>query len=75
MTYKNIRKKVYTMKRCPQCLGRGEVYCPVCRGSMKDPRNPSIKCTYCNGVGHVECTVCDGTGKIHDNNDYVRQPD
>lgn len=58
------------MKRCPECLGKGEVLCPVCRGTCKDPRNSNHSCGYCGGIGHVRCNVCDGKGKIDDNDDY-----
>ena len=60
------------MKKCPQCLGKGEEYCPVCKGNKKDPRNISESCGYCNGRGIVKCNVCMGTGKLEDNDDYRR---
>ena len=58
------------MKRCPECLGKGEVFCPVCKGTRKDPRNPSRSCGYCGATGHVRCGVCSGRGQIEDNDDY-----
>lgn len=60
------------MKRCPQCLGKGEEFCPVCRGTRKDPRNANVPCTYCSGLGYVKCNVCMGTGKLDDDDDYRR---
>lgn len=60
------------MKRCPQCLGKGEEFCPVCRGTRKDPRNTNVPCTYCSGLGYVKCNVCMGTGKLDDDDDYRR---
>lgn len=50
-------------EKCKECLGKGEILCPVCRGTRKDPRNTSKSCTYCSGKGHVKCNFCDGTGK------------
>lgn len=58
------------MKRCPECLGKGEVLCPVCQGTRKDPRNANHSCSYCGGLGHTKCTICGGSGKLHDNDDY-----
>ena len=58
------------MKRCPECLGKGEVFCPVCRGTRKDPRNLSHSCSYCDGKGHVRCIICEGKGQLHDNDDF-----
>ncbi len=60
------------MKKCPECLGKGEIVCPVCKGSCKDPRNREKLCGYCGGLGHVRCGVCMGTGKLDDNDDYRR---
>jgi len=60
------------MKRCPQCLGKSEELCPVCKGTRKDPRNHESGCGYCNASGHVKCNVCVGIGKIDDNDDYRR---
>lgn len=60
------------MKKCPQCLGKGEEYCPVCKGTKKDPRNREKDCGYCGSRGIVKCNVCAGTGKIDDNDDYRR---
>lgn len=51
------------MARCKNCNGNGHVLCPVCGGSMKDPRNPEKQCGYCNGKGHRECDACGGSGK------------
>jgi hypothetical protein len=60
------------MKKCPQCLSRGEEFCPVCKGNRKDPRNTNNACTYCNGKGYVKCNICEGKGQIADNDDYRR---
>lgn len=60
------------MKRCPECLGKGEVFCPVCQGTRKDPRNEEESCAYCGGSGHVKCSVCLGRGQIADDDDYRR---
>ena len=60
------------MKKCPQCLGKGEDLCPVCRGTRKDPRDQGVSCKYCDAKGHVKCNVCMGTGKLEDNDDYRR---
>ena len=60
------------MKKCPQCLGKGEDLCPVCKGTRQDPKNKKIACTYCCGAGHVLCNVCGGTGKLEDSDDYRR---
>jgi Archaea-specific RecJ-like exonuclease, contains DnaJ-type Zn finger domain len=60
------------MKRCPQCLGKGEELCPVCQGTRKDPRNRESSCSYCSANGYVKCNVCMGTGKLDDNDDYRR---
>lgn len=58
------------MKRCPECLGKGEIICYVCHGTGRDPR-PTIKtCACCGGIGHVCCNVCGGDGKIENNDDY-----
>ncbi len=51
------------MARCRECNGNGHIFCPVCKGTMKDPRNPEKECGYCNGKGHVECGACGGSGK------------
>jgi len=60
------------MKKCPQCLGKGEDLCPVCKGTRKHPENRESSCHYCNAKGHVKCNVCMGTGKIADDDDYRR---
>lgn len=60
------------MKKCPQCLGKGEEYCPVCRGSRKNPSSPDRACNYCDGKGYIKCNVCMGTGKLDDDDDYRR---
>lgn len=60
------------MKKCPECLGKGEVFCPVCQGTKKDPRNRARPCGYCGAKGHVRCNICGGTGKLDDNDDYQR---
>ena len=60
------------MKKCPECLGKGEIFCPVCGGTRKDPRNKSISWTYCGGVGHIPCNICGGTGLLDDDDDYRR---
>ena len=52
--------------KCTECLGKGEILCPVCQGTKKDPRNDENSCGYCNGKGHIECSVCDGRGTIND---------
>ncbi|MBQ8003634.1 MAG: hypothetical protein IJ299_00865 [Oscillospiraceae bacterium] len=54
------------MKRCSECLGKGEILCPVCKGTRKDPRNTACECGYCNGNGHVSCNICSGSGKVDD---------
>ena len=48
--------------RCKECLGKGEILCPVCKGTRKDPRNASKACGHCNGKGHIMCDVCYGRG-------------
>ncbi|MBR7081234.1 MAG: hypothetical protein IKI49_00775 [Oscillospiraceae bacterium] len=55
--------------KCRTCLGHGEVFCPVCRGTKKDPRYINAECGYCNGKGHVKCGSCLGTGQVHES-DY-----
>lgn len=30
------------MNPCPECLGKGEVFCPVCGGTRKDLEIPII---------------------------------
>ena len=50
-------------EKCSECLGHGEILCPVCRGTRKDPRNPSQQCSHCKGAGHRKCDVCNGSGK------------
>lgn len=52
------------MNRCPECLGKGEVLCPVCKGTKKDPRNPEHFCGYCGGSGHHKCEMCGGHGHL-----------
>lgn len=51
------------MEKCKECNGIGEIFCPVCQGTKKDPRNQEKYCKYCNGTGHVRCDICSGTGK------------
>ena len=60
------------MKKCMECLGKGKIFCPVCQGTRKDPRNREKTCGYCDGRGHVECNICGGTGKLDDNDDFRR---
>lgn len=59
------------MRQCPECDGSGVIFCPVCHGSGKDPRNPERPCTYgsCDD-GYMKCNICDGTGWLDDNDDY-----
>ena len=52
--------------RCPECLGKGEVLCPVCKGTRKDQRNNDWECSYCGGKGHKECPLCYGRGTVPD---------
>ena len=59
-------------KRCMECLGKGKIPCPVCKGTRKDPRDHSSHCTYCGGCGHVKCNICMGTGKLDDDDDFRR---
>ena len=49
--------------KCRNCLGKGEEFCPVCKGTKKDPRNEERTCGHCNGKGYVECNDCKGSGK------------
>ena len=60
------------MKKCAQCLGKGEELCPVCQSTGKDQRNRESSCGYCGALGHVKCNVCMGSGKLDDNDDYRR---
>lgn len=60
------------MKKCMECLGKGEILCPVCQGTKKDPRNRERSCGYCGGSGHVKCNICGGSGKLDDNDDFRR---
>lgn len=60
------------MKKCPECLGKGEIICPVCSGTRKDPRYECEPCSYCDGKGHVCCNICGGSGYLDDNDDYTR---
>lgn len=52
------------MKKCPECLGKGRIFCPVCQGTCKDPRNRVKPCNYCGSKGHVTCNICAGSGKL-----------
>lgn len=58
------------MKKCPECNGKGEIICPVCEGTRKDPRNEDKTCGYCRGDGHIRCNICGGSGKLDDEDDY-----
>lgn len=58
------------MKRCPECNGKGEIFCPVCEGTRRDPRNRDEDCSYCGGSGHITCNICGGSGELDDNDDY-----
>lgn len=49
--------------KCKECLGKGEILCPVCKGTKKDPRNNDKPCGYCNGRGHIQCNFCNGKGE------------
>ena len=60
------------MKKCPQCNGRGQEFCAVCKGSRRDPRNPQNTCGQCSGKGYVTCNICEGKGQLRDNDDYRR---
>ncbi len=51
------------MAKCKECRGIGDIFCPVCKGTRKDPRNTEKECGYCNGKGHVTCNFCGGSGK------------
>ena len=57
------------MNPCPECLGKGEVFCTVCGGTRKDPGNTNHSCSNCGGVGYVRCSVCRGKGTLHHNDD------
>lgn len=52
--------------KCKECLGHGEIFCPVCRGTKKDPRYADATCGHCNGKGHIKCGFCLGRGVIDD---------
>ena len=58
------------MRRCPDCLGKGEIFCPVCKGTRKDPRYYDRSCSYCGGTGHIRCGACMGKGTLEDSDDY-----
>lgn len=60
------------MRKCPQCLGKGEDLCHICNGTKRDPRNQTDSCLTCSGKGYEKCNVCMGTGELDDNNDYRR---
>lgn len=62
------------MKKCPECLGKGEIYCSVCKGAKKHPQNPNKTCDYCNGEGIIKCNLCLGKGQVDDSiaNDFRR---
>ena len=63
------------MKNCPECLGKGEIYCSVCKGTKKHPQYPEKSCNYCpESRGIIKCNFCNGRGKVDDSiaNDYRR---
>jgi hypothetical protein len=54
--------KHYWRKRCPKCMGHGEIDCPVCGGSGYSWYGG--QCHHCYGEGLVTCPECNGDGYI-----------
>ena len=51
--------------QCTECEGNGQITCPGCKGSGKEPFeiNGNDTCHTCWGAKTVHCETCDGTGK------------
>lgn len=49
---------------CSQCMGWGDVQCPMCGGRGHSMHDGHIQnCSRCGGRGKVSCSNCGGTGK------------
>ena len=48
-----------TSDQCAFCMGTGK--CAKCKGTCKDPDDPSSLCSWCDGVG--QCPECNGSGR------------
>ena len=50
-----VRKR---LRRCPQCRGRGQVVCSMCKGI--GILGGSTRCTLCAGKKFERCPLCNG---------------
>lgn len=49
---------------CSQCMGWGDVQCPMCGGRGRRMHDGHFQnCVKCHGRGKVSCSNCGGTGK------------
>ncbi|GJQ15990.1 hypothetical protein GpartN1_g7819.t1 [Galdieria partita] len=50
------------LQPCVVCNGRKRLECIRCKGSGKNPIDPTELCSFCDGIGTVVCTNCAGRG-------------
>lgn len=58
--------ETYELSDCPECGGKGKVFCYKCNGSGRvlNSDNKRIYCPKCEGAKKLICGTCDGKGKV-----------
>jgi hypothetical protein len=66
-------------KKCPECVGKGRIRCPTCKGRreiiinlnawhhmLNVPAEERMDCPNpkCSGRGSIECPICEGRGYV-----------
>ena len=56
----------YELSTCPECGGKGQVFCYRCDGSGRvlNYDNKRVYCPKCEGAKKLICGTCDGKGKV-----------
>lgn len=58
--------ETYELSICPECGGKGKVFCYKCDGSGRvlNYDNKRVYCPKCEGAKKLICGTCDGKGKV-----------
>ena len=60
------KQKVKASKRCPYCMGTGQIECASCLGAgvRTTLGGDEVMCGVCNGRGVHSCENCKGRGRF-----------